>query len=94
VTDGTDNKPVRVDIDESVNRLTRKPALEIAAATLIRPRGSHLLRQILQHVMRITVQPINHIREVDNNRPLSDYLYHSDRQLETLPGAGGLCNLR
>jgi len=94
VTDGTDNKPVRVNIDESVNRLTRKPALEVASATLIRSGSSHLLRQILQDVMRITVQPINYIREIHNNRPLPDYLYHGDWQLEALAGASGLCNLR
>jgi len=45
-------------------------------------------------MMRITVQPINDIREVHNNRPLSDYLYHSDWQLEALAGASGLRNLR
>jgi len=45
-------------------------------------------------MMRITVQPINNIREIHNNRPLPDYLYHSDWQLEALAGASGLCNLR
>jgi len=44
--------------------------------------------------MRITVQPINNIGEVHNNRPLPDYLYHSDWKLEALASASGLCNLR
>ena len=94
MTDRTDDKPVRIDTNQSVNRLARKPALEVAATTLIRARSSHLLRQILQHVMRITVQPVNDIREIHNNRPLPNNLNHRDRQLETLASPGGLCNLR
>src|SRR2546429_9859708 len=79
MTDGTDDKPIRVDVDQPVHRLTRKPALEVSTTPLKRPCRSHLLRQIFQHLMRIPVQPVDHIGEIDNNRPLSNNLDHSDR---------------
>jgi len=94
MTDGTDNKTVRVNPNQAVDGFTRELALEVSTPTLVGPCRGHLLRQILQHVMRITVQPVHHVREIDNNRPSANNLDHSDRQLETLPGPGGLRNLR
>ncbi len=85
MADGTDDEPVRIDPDKPVDRLPRKLPLEIPPSPLERPGSSHLLSQILQNLMRITIQPINNLSEIHNNRPGTDHLNLGDRKLKTLP---------
>lgn len=69
MTDGTYHEPVRIDAYQPVNCIAGKLALEVAPATLVRPGGSHLLGQILQHVVRVSVQAVHHLSEIHNNSP-------------------------
>ena len=85
MTDRTDNKSVGIYSYQPIDRLTRKLALEIAPTTLKRTRGSHLLSQVLQNMMRITVQTINNIRKINNNSPSTNNLNLRNRNLKTLP---------
>ena len=94
MTNRTDYKPVRINTNQPVNRLTRKLALEISPPTLKRARSRHLLGQILQHMMRIPVQPVHNIRKIHNNRPRPNNLDLGNRNLKALPRTSRLGNLR
>ena len=92
MADRTNHEPVRVGAYQTVDSISGELSLKEASSTLERAGSRHLFGQILQDMLRVTVQAIGYISEIVHYGTGPYHRYDCDWKLEALPCRAGRCD--